>query len=105
MKKLIYISSVAFLLITVSTGLSPAQSITNAIAQINFAADKIVYDQKTDVITASGNVVLNQNGNTLNAQTVIYDVKTGEVKALGGITIKETTGTILQMQDATRAGD
>ncbi|MBT6330395.1 MAG: LPS-assembly protein LptD [Kordiimonadaceae bacterium] len=105
MKKLIYISSVAFLLITVSTGLSPAQSITNAIAQINFAADKIVYDQKTDVITASGNVVLNQNGNTLNAQTVIYDVKTGEVKALGGITIKETSGNILHMQDATLDGD
>lgn len=73
--------------------------------QIEFSADKVVYDQKLEVITASGNVILHQSGNTLNADNIIYEVKSGQVKAHGSVTIREATGNILHMEDATLNGD
>lgn len=82
-----------------------AQELPSKANPIDFAADEVVYDQKTDVITASGNVVLQQNGNRLNAQRVIFYVKSGEVKALGGITIREASGNLLFMDDAILTGD
>lgn len=82
-----------------------AQVLPSTTNPIDFAADKVVYDQKTNVITASGNVVLHQNGNRLNAQTVIFYVNSGEVKALGGITIRESSGNLLFMDDAILTGD
>jgi len=105
MNNLINIISVAFLLVTAATTLCRAQSVADTKSPIDFAADKVVYDQKYDVITATGNVILIQNGNSLNAETVIYDVKTGEVRASGGITIIEPSGNILNIQDATLNGD
>ncbi|MDG1438209.1 MAG: LPS assembly protein LptD, partial [Emcibacteraceae bacterium] len=88
-----------------STPLAFAQETPIANQQIEFAADKVIYDQKENIITASGNVILHQNGNSLNANAITYDVKSGEVKASGGITIHETSGNILYMEDAALNGD
>ncbi len=105
MKKLVYISSITCLLvITLMTGVH-AQGVENTADKIDFSADKVVYDQDTNIITASGNVVLIQNNNQLTADVVIYDINTGEVKATGGIIIRETTGNIIFMEDATLDGD
>ncbi|MBT5187710.1 MAG: LPS-assembly protein LptD, partial [Kordiimonadaceae bacterium] len=73
--------------------------------KIEFSADKVVYDQKLDVITASGKVILNQNGNTLTADNIVYEVKSGQVSAHGGITILEASGNIMHMEDAELEGD
>ncbi|MCP5380731.1 MAG: LPS-assembly protein LptD [Kordiimonadaceae bacterium] len=105
MNKTNHIISIAIVLFLMGLSFSQAQSSAGSSQQINFAADKVVYDQKTNIITASGNVILNQNGNSLTAETITYDVNTGEVKAAGGITIKEPSGNILYMQDATLNGD
>jgi LPS-assembly protein len=72
---------------------------------VNFSADKIIYDQKEDTITATGNVVLLQNGNQLSAEKVIYRVKLGSVEAYGDIVIHEVSGNILYMETATLQGD
>lgn len=86
-----------------------AQSDTTATTmldgQIDFSADKVVYDQNAETITASGNVILQQNENSLTAELVVYDIKSGQVKASGGITIREPSGNILYMEDATLEGD
>lgn len=105
MYKTVHIISIAIWLFTAGLAVVQAQSLPPASEQIDFSADKVIYDQKIDIVTASGNVVLFQNGNRLTAETVVYDVKSGIVKALGGITIREASGNVLYMEDATLAGD
>ncbi|HRW30348.1 MAG TPA: LptA/OstA family protein, partial [Emcibacteraceae bacterium] len=105
MNKTKHIITIAILLFLMGLSFSLAQSAAENSQQINFAADKVIYDQKTNIITASGNVILNQNGNSLTADNITYDVNSGEVNASGGITIKEPSGNILYMQDATLNGD
>lgn len=96
-----------FAVISSTAGLTAAfgQALATDNKKIEFAADKIIYDQEKNIITASGNVVLHQNGNSLNADTVIYNTNTGEVNAKGGITINETSGNILYTEDAVLNGD
>ncbi|MEE9434206.1 MAG: LPS assembly protein LptD [Sphingorhabdus sp.] len=53
--------------------------------EIAFAAEKVVYDSNTDIVTATGDVVLNRNGYSLRADKVIWNRKSGEVKADGNI--------------------
>ncbi len=83
----------------------PPLKVSTSNKEIDFAADKVVYDQQTNMITATGNVTLMQNGNRLSAGKVIYDAKSGRVDASGGITIREASGNILYMDDAVLAGD
>ncbi len=105
MNKLLHIIGFIFLYSFVLSTVGKAQEVPVSEKQINFSADKVIYDQKTNIVTASGNVILQQNGNQLNAQTVIYDGKTGQVTASGGITIREPSGNIIYMEDATLNGD
>lgn len=105
MHKTVHIFSIAVWLFTTGLTAVYAQNLTPNSEQIDFSADKVIYDQKTDIITASGNVVLYQEGNLLKAETVVYEVKSGVVKALGGITIREASGNVLFMEDATLNGD
>ena len=105
MIKIAHITFIALGLVFLGQFTIQAQVLPSTTNPIEFAADKVVYDQKTNVITASGNVVLHQNGNRLNAQTVIFYVNSGEVKALGGITIREASGNLLFMDDAILTGD
>ncbi|MBL4603672.1 MAG: LPS-assembly protein LptD [Emcibacteraceae bacterium] len=105
MNKIVHIISFTILLFFFGLVALRAQEVSVTEKQIDFSADKVVYDQKTDVITASGKVVLRQNGNLLTADTVIYDVKSGQVTANGGITIREKSGNVLFMQKAVLDGD
>ncbi len=52
-------------------------------------ADKLVHDDKEQVITASGNVVLEQNGRILSADEVLYNLKTDIVIARGNVVLRE----------------
>ena len=79
MIKIAHITFIALGLVFLGQFTIQAQVLPSTTNPIEFAADKVVYDQKTAVITASGNVVLHQNGNRLNAQTVIFYVNSGEV--------------------------
>lgn len=100
--RLLYLASFTSI---ISTGSILAQEVPVASPTINFNADKVIYDQKANIVTASGNVILHQNGNSLTAEEVIYDANTGQVKASGGIIIRETSGNILYMEDAVLDGD
>ena len=61
---------------------------------ISFAAEKVDYDANTDVVTATGNVVLNKDGYRLRADQVIWNRKSGEVKALGNIASTSPDGAV-----------
>ncbi len=51
-------------------------------------ADNIAYDEERDVVTASGNVVVRYEGNTLTADTVALDRKTNIATAEGNVVLR-----------------
>jgi LPS-assembly protein len=52
---------------------------------IGFSAERVSYDSGADIVTASGNVILNREGYELKADTVVWNRKSGEVTAQGNI--------------------
>ena len=54
--------------------------------QIEFSADRIVYDDDTQTVTATGQVRLTRDGNRLRADEVVWDRRTGQVTASGTVT-------------------
>ncbi len=53
--------------------------------EIEFAADNLDYDADTQIVKASGNVVLNRDGYTLFADNVVWNRISGVVEANGNI--------------------
>ena len=53
--------------------------------EIEFSADTVDYDFENDVVTATGDVLLNRDGYKLRSDTVIWNRKTGIVEAKGNI--------------------
>jgi len=52
---------------------------------VEFSADRVAYDSDADVVTASGAVRMNREGNYLAADEVVWNRKTGEVRANGNV--------------------
>ena len=68
---------------------------SHAIAQDNpvqFEADKVETNQEAGILTATGNVILIQDGNELRADTVEYDRKTQRAIAKGHVIYKTADG-------------
>lgn len=59
---------------------------------IDFAADVLTYDDGTDVVTATGNVIIVRGGYRLRAKTVEYDRRTGVVEARGDVIVIDPGG-------------
>jgi LPS-assembly protein len=59
---------------------------------VEFSADQVIYDTDTDVVTASGEVRMNREGNYLAADQVIWDRKTGKVHAVGNVVVLTPQG-------------
>jgi LPS-assembly protein len=59
---------------------------------IDFAADTLTYDNNTDVVTATGNVILVRDGYRLRAQEVVYNRRTGFVEARGNVVVIDPGG-------------
>ncbi|MEH6756260.1 MAG: LPS assembly protein LptD [Parasphingorhabdus sp.] len=53
--------------------------------EIEFSADTVDYDFENDIVTATGDVLLNRDGYKLRSDTVIWNRKTGMVEAKGNI--------------------
>ncbi|HEY9090314.1 LPS-assembly protein LptD [Parasphingorhabdus sp.] len=53
--------------------------------EIEFSADKVDYDFESDIVTASGNVLVNRDGYRLRADTVVWNRNSGVVEAKGNI--------------------
>jgi LPS-assembly protein len=59
---------------------------------VAFSADQVVYESDADLVTASGEVRMNREGNYLSADQVVWDRKTGEVRAKGNVVLLTPQG-------------
>jgi LPS-assembly protein len=66
---------------------SPAATPTDSEESDNiaFSADQIDYQSGTEVVTASGNVIVSRDGYRLRADTIVWNRNTGKVVATGSI--------------------
>lgn len=63
-------------------------------APVDFQADNLQHNEKTQIITATGNVELLQSGRMLRADKIVYNLKTDTVKATGNVELHEVNGDI-----------
>ncbi|MFL6720704.1 MAG: LPS-assembly protein LptD [Sphingomonas sp.] len=59
---------------------------------VAFSADRVIYDSNADLVTASGEVRMNRDGNYLAADEVVWDRKSGEVRARGNVVLSTPEG-------------
>jgi LPS-assembly protein len=59
---------------------------------IDFESDSLSYDEKAEIVTASGKVVATRDGYKLEADEVIYNRKTGQVEARGNVVLTSPDG-------------
>jgi len=57
-----------------------------------FSADQVTYDSDADVVTASGAVRMQREGNSMAADQVVWNRKTGEVRAIGNVVVLTPQG-------------
>jgi LPS-assembly protein len=77
--------------------------------QLGFASDKMEYDDRSEIVTATGNVQLLRQGNRLRADTVVWHRDTGQVVATGNVSVTDANGNIaygdtLQVTDTLKDG-
>ncbi len=76
---------------------------------IGFEADNIAYDNETDSVIASGNVILRRDGQSVRADNVTWNRKTGQIFTSGNIRFVDADGNQLfsdkvELDDEFKAG-
>ncbi len=61
---------------------------------VDFAAGSVEYDEVNQKVTASGDVEIIQDGRIVKADRVVYDLKTEVVSAEGNVALLETNGDV-----------
>lgn len=90
----------------------PAPAAANPAQQdqiVEFSADEVTYDDNADILTASGDVRMNREGNYLAADKVVWERKTGQVYAQGNVILltpqgDKLVGDTVQLTDTLRDG-
>jgi LPS-assembly protein len=68
--------------------------------QVSFSSEQLVYDDRRQTVTASGDVRMNSEGNSLRAERVIWNRATGEVRAEGDVRLVTPEGDIAYSDSA-----
>ena len=68
--------------------------------RVNVLADRLTYDGKSKVATATGTVQLTYGPYVLTATKVVYDMKSGVFKANGSIMLREPNGNVVEADSA-----
>ena len=76
---------------------TPAPAVIGPIAPgteefIEFSAGQVTYDSQSDIVTASGAVRLQRDGNHVAADEVVWNRNTGEVRAKGNVVVMSPQG-------------
>ncbi len=79
--------------VTAGPGTTEAQPGKNDI--VRFSADKVTYDRDTDVVTATGNVVMHRDTQSLRADTVVWNRNTGAITGTGNARFVDEDGDVL----------
>ncbi len=76
---------------------APRSDTLNDLASDNveFAADRLTYDSRNNLLIVEGNVVLSQGPRTIYADSVTYNQLTGVVHATGNIRFTDDQGNVL----------
>ena len=77
--------------------------------RIGFEADEMTYDDKAEIVTASGNVKLNRDAWRLSADRIEYNRTTGIVVAVGNVIVtdpegNQSLGDRVELTDSLREG-
>jgi LPS-assembly protein len=89
---------------------APAPPSVSATEQIvEFSADQVTYDSDRDIVTASGDVRMNRDGNFLAAEQVVWNRNNGQVHAQGNVVLvtpegDKLVGDDVQLTDTLRDG-
>lgn len=59
---------------------------------VDFAADRLEYDNDLDIVTASGDVRMFRAGSRVRADTIVWNRRTGEVRATGNVAVVNPGG-------------
>ena len=70
---------------------APPSSDPNQIP-VAFAADKVEYAQNSDLVTATGNVVLRRDDQSVRSDLVTWNQKTGQIVATGNVRLIDENG-------------
>ena len=71
---------------------APAEAPATPDQIVEFSADQVAYDSDADVVSATGEVRMNREGNYLAADEVVWNRKTGEVRASGNVVVMTPQG-------------
>ena len=63
-------------------------------ATIGFSAERLTYDDNTDIVTAEGEVRMNREGYHLRADSVSWNRISGEVRASGNVRVISPAGDV-----------
>lgn len=74
---------------------SPAPPAPGPNDLVRFAADTVSYDNTGDTVTATGNVVLRRDAQSLRADRLVWDRKTGVITANGNARFVDEDGDVL----------
>ena len=78
-------------------------------AEVRFQADRVSYASDAETVTATGNVVLRRDVQTVRADAVTWNRKTGQIEASGNIRFVDDAGNVLytdkvELTDELKAG-
>ena len=71
---------------------APAEAPATPDQIVEFSADQVAYDSDADIVSATGEVRMNREGNYLAADEVVWNRKTGEVRANGNVVVMTPQG-------------
>ena len=74
-------------------------------APVDFEADKVMYNDKEQTVTASGHVIVIQHGTVLKADKLTFYQKTGELVADGNVVLMRPDGVEITSDYARLTGD
>lgn len=74
---------------------SPAAAQPGQGEVVRFAADTVTYDRDSDAVTATGNVVMHRDAQSLRADIVVWNRKTGAITGSGNIRFVDEDGDVL----------
>ncbi|HEY0026770.1 MAG TPA: LPS-assembly protein LptD, partial [Allosphingosinicella sp.] len=90
-------------------GEDPAAAAPADAREVAFSSDELSYDSEAQVVTASGDVRMNSEGNRLRAERVTWNRATDEVRAEGNVRVVNPGGDVVYadsvvLTDALRDG-
>lgn len=72
---------------------------------VDLTADQMTFDQETEIVVATGNVLISNQGYHLSADRVEYSQRTGIVHAFGHVQITEPGGNVMLLDEVELSDD